>query len=234
MNISTLIYILSIIILPVLILFAVYRFSVFVFESISIDYKTATLITFFILLSTFVPSFLFPQTDHILVCSISSWNLGIHPIGFILPVLISLLLLSKKRLHCTFILLSLIPVSLMAYIVTTPVLEKGIISPFPLWLFPPLMAAFITVLNYEKLGKHISLYAFILGVFGIIIGADLSHLPSLLQFTTSSMQATFGGAGSVDLIFLSGMFSVVFAELFLFLVKTLNQAKLTDSWQMHM
>jgi uncharacterized membrane protein len=114
------------------------------------------------------------------------------------------------------------------------VLEKGIISPFPLWLFPPLMAAFITVLHYEKLGKNTSIYAFILGVFGIIIGADLFHLPSLLQFTHSSMQATFGGAGSVDLIFLSGMFSVVFAELFLFIIKKLDQPRYTTFWHVHM
>ncbi len=172
------------------------------------------------ILLSIILTILNPLPLRIHIISISNWTIYFDSIGFLLPVFICTILIVRKHIHIQFILISLFPVSLMSYLMTTPILEKGIVSPFPLWLFPPLMAGVIVLLNKSILGKNLSSYAFILGVFGVIIGADLAHLPALLNFTsTSSMKAIFGGAGIFDLIFLSGLFSVLFLRLLVFIQK---------------
>lgn len=234
-DVTNLIYFIGLILLPVIILFILYRCSILVFESLTHSFKISVIITLFIILSTFLPTFFFPRSEQIFICSLLNWRLYIHPVGFVFPILFSTLLFIRKKMHWKFLILSLIPVVLMSYFVTTPILEKGIVSPFPLWLFPPFMSALICVLNKEKLEGIACSYAFIIGVFSIIIGADIAHLPTLLQYTsTSSMQAIFGGAGSLDLIFLSGVFSVVFTKLFLFIQERLNLNQIDDTKYVHM
>ena len=190
-----------------------------------LEIKNTYIIHFYIgtictLLISIIPTIIQPNMLRIHILSISNWTIYLDLIGFMFPVLICIFLIVKKHIHIKFILISLIPVSLMSYLMTIPILEKGIISPFPLWLFPPLIVGVIVILNKSILRKNLSSYAFILGVFGIIIGADLAHLPTLLHYTsTTSMQAIFGGAGVFDLIFLSGFFSILFVKLLTFIQK---------------
>jgi uncharacterized membrane protein len=169
---------------------------------------------FYTILLSFIPTIIHPITIRIQIISFSNWTIYLDLIGFIFPVLICMILIVKKHIHIKFLLISLLPVSLMSYLMTTPILEKGIISPFPLWMFPPLMVGVLVVLNKSILRNNLYSYAFILGVFGVIIGADIGHLPMLLHYTsTTSMHAIFGGAGVFDLIFLSGFFSILFVKL---------------------
>jgi len=212
-----LVQLIGIITVPVCFFFILYRVCVQVFESLSFSYKNALFITLFLLSSTFFPSILFPSSEHIFLFSIHSWNIGIHPTGFVLPVLISIVLFVKNKPKFRFLVLSLIPVSIMAFLMTAPVLDKGIVSPFPLWLFPGFMAAMISVLNKDRLGEQMNANAFFLSVFGIIFGADLAHLPTLISFAPfSPMNAVLGGASGFDLILLSGLLSVLFVDLFLY------------------
>ena len=171
-----------------------------------------------------------PLPLRIHIVSISNWTIYLDFMGFVLPIFICIFLIIKTNLHIKFIFISLFPVSLMSYLMTTPILEKGIVSPFPLWLFPPLMVGVIVFMNKSTLGKNLSSYAFIIGVFGVIIGADFAHLPALLNFTSpSSMKAIFGGEGIFDLIFLSGLFSVLFLRLLAFIQK-LERIKISKDY----
>lgn len=219
-DLSTAISIISIVLLPSLFIFILYRFLIEVFISISLSIQQAAIITLFIIISTFFPNILFPLSDPIILFNYSYWEIGIHPIGFVMPVLISSFLLYKKKPSLYF-LLALIPVSLMAYISTSAVVNKGIVSPFPLFLFPSIMAATIPVLAKEKFGEQTCLYAFSLAVFGIIIGGDIGHFSQLINNHTiySSIQAIFGGASGFDLILLSGIFAVLFVKLFFYLIE---------------
>jgi len=175
---------------------------------------------FCILLISLLPTIIHPNSLRIHILSISNWTIYLDILGFILPVLICMFLIIKRHIDIKFIIISLIPVSLMSYLMATPILEKGIVSPFPLWLFPPLMVGVIVLSNKHILRKNLYSYAFILGVFSVIIGADLAHLPALLNYTsTTSMQAIFGGAGIFDLIFLSGIFSILFLKFLTFIQK---------------
>lgn len=235
-EISIILYVLGIILLPVVFFYVLYYVSMYVYASLSFSYKKGLVLTFFSLGATFFPSILLPASNQIHLFSIGSWQISIHPIGLVFPVLISIsLLIKSKQPNWSFLLLSLIPVSFMAFLMTTPVLEKGIVAPFPLWLFPPLMAAVISVLNKERLSTSPCLYAFSLGVFGVILGADVSHFPELLSYpVSSSMHAIIGGASGFDLIFLSGMASVLFAKLFLFFIDTNTDAQFLKKIQMNM
>lgn len=234
-EIRMLLYVLGIILLPVIFFYVLYYVSMYVFSLLSISYKKGLLLTFFSLGATFFPSMLLPVSDQIYLFSIGSWQISIHPIGFVFPVLISISLLYKSKANWQFLLLGLIPVSFMAFLMTTPVLEKGIIAPFPLWLFPPFMAAVISVSNKDRLTHSPCLYAFSLGVFGVILGADVAHFPELLSYSvSSSMHAVIGGASGFDLIFLSGMASVIFTKLFLFFLETINEVQFLKKIQVNM
>lgn len=216
-------FLIAILFFPVIILFSLYHFYFFIFKAVTFSSKISAILTFFILISFFASSIILPNQNHIFIFSISSWHFYIHPIGFILPLLVSCFLFKKIKIKWLFLIISLIPVSFISYLMTNPVLGKGIVSPFPLWLFPPFMAALIAMLNRDFLQDRTCLYAFFLGTFGVIIGADFAHLPTLIQLSpTASMNATFGGAGSLDLIFLSSIFSVLFTK-FLLLINIFFQ-----------
>ena len=235
-EISMILVIIGIILLPVLFFYGLYLISMYVYSSLSISVKKGMVLSFFSIFATFFPSLILPASTHIQLFTIGSWQISIHPIGLVFPVLISISLLIKSdQINWSFLFLSLIPVCIMAYLMTKPVLEKGIVAPFPLWLFPPFMAAMIAVLNKEKLKDNTCLYAFTLGVFGVILGADVAHFPELLSFPlSSSMHAIIGGASGLDLIFLSGMVSVVFSKLFLSFFETKTDAQDINKIQTYM
>jgi len=235
-EISMILVIIGIILLPVLFFYILYLISMYVYSSLSISVKKGIVLSFFSIFATFFPSLILPASNHIQLFTIGSWQISIHPIGLVFPVLISIsLLLKSNQINWSFLFLSLIPVCIMAYLMTTPVLEKGIVAPFPLWLFPPFIAAMIAVLNKEKLKDKTCLYAFTLGVFGVIIGADVAHFPELLSYPLSStMHAIIGGASGLDLIFLSGMVSVVFSKLFLSFFGTKTNVQFNNKIQAYM
>jgi len=86
----------------------------------------------------------------------------------------------------------------------------------------------------NKLKNKTTIYAFILGVFSIIIGADLAHLPALIQMSpTSIMKATIGGAGILDLIFLTGILSVLFVNLFSIIMTKVTSHQHINSKYLH-
>lgn len=204
----------AVIVIPAFVFFIIYRILIYILNSLHISYKKALAITFFSMGVTFFPSLVIPTSDHLMIISFSSWEIGIHPIGFILPLLIITGSFFRTKPDYLFIFLGLIPICLISYLMTFPIVDRGVISPFPLYLFPPLMTAVLVSSNKSRLDEHRSLYAFSLGVLGIIIGADLAHLPALLSHSpVSMMQATLGGASGFDLIILSGILSVLFEKI---------------------
>ncbi len=100
----------------------------------------------------------------------------------------------------------------MSFFVTIPLVEKGIVSPFPFSLFPALTGSFISLFmfHHDQL-LHRFIFSYIICIFGVFIGADVFHLPSLLLFQPDMpMEAVIGGAGVFDLIFISGVISCLF------------------------
>ena len=110
------------------------------------------------------------------------------------------------------LLFGIISVTIMSFFVTTTVVEKGIVSPFPFSLFPALTGSLISLFlfHHDQL-LHRFVFSYSICVLGVFIGADIFHLPSLLLSQPDlPMNAVIGGAGIFDLIFISGIISCLF------------------------
>jgi len=120
-------------------------------------------------------------------------NLG----GAIIPLLICLYLLPKAPLAKTMI--ATLISSLIIHQLAKPVPMVGVQIPL---LIPPLVAV---VLAFLFSPRNPTPVAYICGVLGVLIGADLMNLGSL----SSSGVMSIGGAGVFDGIFMVGVISAL-------------------------
>jgi uncharacterized membrane protein len=127
-------------------------------------------------------------------------NLG----GAIVPVLISIYLLMKMP---SILLPGLIGVAIVTAVVNRfarPIPGLGIATPM---LIPPIVAALCGY--FLGSAQNRDAVAFISGVLGTLIGADLLNLNKLRDL--GAPVASIGGAGTFDGIFLTGVVAVLLA-----------------------
>jgi uncharacterized membrane protein len=140
------------------------------------------------------PFFLYlrpPQVSH----TVLAVNVG----GAVVPLLVSALLLPKAPLMPT--LLATGVMTVIAYLLAQPVPGVGIVmNP----LVPPIAAALLAWLLTG--GQNAAPVAYIGGVVGVLVGADLLHLQEILR---SPGVLSIGGAGVYDGIFLVGVIAAV-------------------------
>jgi uncharacterized membrane protein len=137
--------------------------------------------------------------------STGSTIIAVNVGGAIVPVLISLYLLAQMP---AIILPALIGVAIVTAIVhrfAMPVPGMGIATPM---LIPPLVAAACGYFLGSS-QHHRDAVAFISGVMGTLIGADLLNLRNLRSL--GAPVASIGGAGTFDGIFLTGIVAVLLA-----------------------
>jgi uncharacterized membrane protein len=127
-----------------------------------------------------------------------SLNLG----GAILPGLLSLYLLSKVNIGP--VILATTVTTIFSYYLSKPVKGVGIVIPA---FIPPIIAAVAALLFAVK--GNAPAVAYIAGVMGTLIGADLLRLHQLKRFGVSFL--SIGGAGVFDGIFIVGIISVLLA-----------------------
>jgi uncharacterized membrane protein len=145
------------------------------------------------------------------------WVVGISLGGAIIPVVLSVYLSMKHKIRPWWILLGVACVALVTFFVTSPDPDKGIVAKFPLWIFPVFTASIISVLLYWKEKKKAAPLAYIIGTLGVLIGADVLHLISLLNFEIhSTRNAVIGGANVFDMIFITGLLAVFVDSLFMY------------------
>ena len=124
--------------------------------------------------------------------------------GALIPMVLSICLLIKKKLYLT----SALGVTMVATIVlllASPVPGTGIAVPV---FIPPLVTA-ATALLLSK--THAAPLAYICGSLGTLIGGDLLNLGRIQSLGTSA--ASIGGAGMFDGIFITGLLAMVIASL---------------------
>jgi len=117
-------------------------------------------------------------------------NLG----GCIIPSILALYLLRRANIPKT--LFSTGVVALVCYFIANPIPGVGIMIPF---FIPPLVSAGIAMLLTR--GRNAAPVAYISGVMGTLLGADLLHIGDLPAVGILSI----GGAGVFDGIFLTGI-----------------------------
>lgn len=143
-----------------------------------------------------------------------NWTIAINIGGAVIPILVSLYLLAKQR--CAWrALIGLVIVAFFTYNVTW-VSSDGVTSPFPLWLIPPAVASVFSLLSCYKRPKHAAPVAYISGTLGVLVGADVFHLPDILALPASrEVTASIGGAAIFDMVFLAGIIAVLIDALFI-------------------
>ncbi|MEC4686432.1 MAG: DUF1614 domain-containing protein [Nitrospirota bacterium] len=124
-------------------------------------------------------------------------NLG----GAILPGLLSLYLLRQVPFTVTFVATAI--TALVAYMLSKPVRGVGVVMPA---FVPPVISASVAILIA---GEYAPQVAYISGVMGTLIGADLLRLHQIQRLPSTFL--SIGGAGVFDGIYLVGLVSVLLA-----------------------
>ena len=154
--------------------------------------------------------------SYIYLFSYNNWNIFINMGGAVIPLLISLYLALKKKLSSSRITISVVVVTLIAYFVSYPDPEKGIVSLFPYWLLPAFAASILSIIMYWKEYQKAAPLAYLSGTVGVLIGADILHLPMLLSYELDhAVDAAIGGANVFDMIFITGVIAVLIDGLLL-------------------
>ena len=146
-----------------------------------------------------------------------NWRVGINMGGAIIPILLSIYLTIKKKIPVKKIAIGILIVTIIAFFVTTPVAEKGIVATFPYWLLPAFFASLASVFLLRKDFIKAAPLAYISGTIGVLIGADFLHLPELLGYSTDKVtSAVIGGAVVFDMIFITGILAVILDGIIMF------------------
>ena len=140
----------------------------------------------------------------------TNWIVGINTGGAIIPILLSIYLTIKNKFQPLKIIIGIIIVAIITYFVTYPDPEKGIVSQFPYWLLPVLCASIVSIILLWKDKQKAAPFAYISGTLGVLIGADVFHLFSLLQYNLETTRnAVIGGANVFDMVFITGILAVI-------------------------
>ena len=131
-------------------------------------------------------------------------NLG----GALIPIAVSMYLLFKFPDIIPFAALGVLVVSFISHLVSKPVKGVGIVSPA---LISPIAAAIFSIaISVEFLiANETFVLAYVCGVLGTLIGADISNLGKIKRI--GAPIASIGGAGTFDGVFLSGIIAVLLA-----------------------
>jgi len=126
-------------------------------------------------------------------------NLG----GCIVPLGISIYLISHHSLDPGEVLLTVTVVSGASFFFSRPI--QGVGVGIPLFVAPAVSAITGILIGQD----HAAPLAYIGGTLGVLIGADLFRLPSIRQMGVAV--ASIGGAGTFDGIFLTGIVATLLA-----------------------
>jgi uncharacterized membrane protein len=137
-----------------------------------------------------------------------STTIAVNVGGAVVPVLISLYVLAH---HASVIIQSFIGIAIVSAVVhrwARPIPGLGIATPM---FIPPVVAALSAWVLTSLAGgyQHVDAVAYVSGVIGTLIGADLTNLDKLRGL--GAPVASIGGAGTFDGVFLTGIVAVLLA-----------------------
>ena len=138
-----------------------------------------------------------PRVEYGEATTILAINVG----GALVPTLVSFYLLWKLPSATIYAVIGVAVVALATHFVARPVKGVGIVTPA---FLPPLVAAITAYLL--PFHAH-QIIAYVAGVLGTLIGADLLNLHVIPEL--GAPVASIGGAGTFDGVFLSGIMAVL-------------------------
>lgn len=137
--------------------------------------------------------------------TVVSVNVG----GALIPVAVSLYLLWRFPETIGFAILGVTLVAIVSHFIARPVKGVGIVSPG--LVAPAASAIFALVISAQVSSVNVFTLAYVSGVLGTLIGADLTNLKAIKGL--GAPVASIGGAGTFDGVFLSGVVAILIAVL---------------------
>ena len=208
---SILTYILYIL-LPILAIYLGYLIVTKAFNDMGFSSFEAIVIVFisFILGAGILDDYTGFSFSNIHLVTHNNWRIGINIGGAIIPIILSIYLYIKNKLQMKKVLLGITIVAVITYFVTFPDPRKGIVSRFPFWLLPVFFASLASIILLWNDKRKAAPFAYISGTIGVLIGADVFHLYSLLKLELpSGKNAIIGGADIFDMVFITGILAVI-------------------------
>ena len=205
------------IILPILTFYVFFLIYIRAIKYMGFTSFEAFIIVFVTLVFLILENFTVFNLTNIYLISYGNWNLCINVGGAIVPILLSIYLTVKKKIPIKKIAIGIIIVTIIAFLVTRPVENKGIVATIPYAFLPAIFASFTSMfLSWNNYLKAAPL-AYISGTIGILIGADYLHLWELLNIpVVEQTNAIIGGANVLDMIFITGIIAVILDGLIMF------------------
>jgi uncharacterized membrane protein len=140
-----------------------------------------------------------PQVEYDEAFTVLAVNVG----GALIPTAVSFYLLWKAPSVILYSLIGVVIVASVTHVVARPVKGVGIVTPM---FISPIVAALLAIILPSGAPRIV---AYVGGVLGTLIGADLSHLNVIPKL--GAPIASIGGAGTFDGVFLSGIIAVLLA-----------------------
>lgn len=202
-----------------LILYIAYLVATKAFKDMGFSSIEAAIIIFvsFILGYGIIDSYVGFSFANIRLFTYNNWVVGINTGGAIIPIILSIYLVFKKKLPTKKLAIGIVVVSVITFFVTYPDPNRGIVSPFPLWIIPAFLASILSVILLWRNFRQAAPLAYVSGTIGVLIGADLFHLPGLLSYQPQNVSpAVIGGANVFDMVFITGILAVIVDGLFMY------------------
>jgi len=131
--------------------------------------------------------------------------------GAIIPIILSILLVHRSGASPFLVGAGVAVVSVCSYLTSSIVPGYGIASEFPDYFIPILVAVGLSLLMFRRDMKRTLAAGYAMGTLGALVGADLVRLPDIFKIGTAG---SIGGAGVLDLVFLSGLSAIAIILLF--------------------
>ena len=146
----------------------------------------------------------------------NDWWIGMSIGGAIIPLIICARLLRSGRAGLAESVIGIVIVAYVTYFVTRAEEGVGIVADVP-WAFAPALAAGLYGMStfWTSMAKAAPL-AYVSGVLGTLIGADVFRLGEALAFEPPEEGVgvlSIGGANIFDMVYLTGIIAVVIAIL---------------------
>lgn len=131
--------------------------------------------------------------------------LNINVGGGLIPVIVAGSLVYKKKINLYTLALATGIVSAVAFLITDFRPSMGIVAEFPQFLLPSFLGI-VFAFVFEREAEMRIPFAYTAAVMGNLIGADLVRIPMLVD---EGVLGSIGGAGAMDLVYLSGLIAAV-------------------------
>jgi len=206
-------YLIGLIVLAiVLVLFYVYITSVEkAFLAMGLTQGEVGAIILVTLFLGYVPIPLFPY---------HGWWVGISIGGGVIPLILCAFFLKSRRVDPAEVVIGTIIVTYITYFVTRAEEGVGIVADLPLALAPALGAGLFSLSTFWIDIRRAAPLAYVTGILGTLLGADVLHLGEILSFAAPSEgtpMLVIGGGNIFDMVFITGVVSVFIAMFVLWL-----------------